>query len=145
MLNREELKVHSIIECTEANGPGKRLSIWTSGCTLKCKGCFNPETHPASGTIITRADLLKQVIAAKEMHDIEGITISGGEPLQQMWPVIHFLQSIREHTDLSVVLFTGFNGDELWRMRGSGFLPSLCDVIICGRYEQDKRVGNGLI
>jgi len=88
--------------------------------------------------------LRDRIIAAKEKYGIEGITISGGEPLQQKWPLIHFLQSIRKHTDLSVVLFTGYEGSEIWKMPGSGYLPTLCDAIICGRYKEDQRLASGL-
>lgn len=145
-MEEHKLLIHSFIESSRVNGPGNRAVIWTRGCTLNCPGCFNKETHPSKGgESSTISDLLKRVLAAEEQFNVEGITISGGEPLQQKWPLIRFLQLVRHHTNLSVVLFTGYSGAEIWRMPGSDFLPSLCDVIIAGRYDQKQRVADGLI
>jgi len=39
------LNIHSILNESRANGPGKRFVIWVQGCDIACDGCFNPETH----------------------------------------------------------------------------------------------------
>ena len=76
------LNVHAILPRSRANGPGVRTVIWLQGCTLCCPGCFNPGTHSAEPRLLMpEADLLARIIA--DQHEIEGVSISGGEPLQQ--------------------------------------------------------------
>ena len=97
------------------NGPGRRAVLWVQGCSLACPGCFNPETHAIEGG---------QSIAVAEFFDlidsqageIEGLTVSGGEPLQQLEALTQLLRLVREHTELSVLLFTGLRLEEILRL-----------------------------
>src|SRR5437762_9807105 len=73
------VRVAQIVECTEAEGPGRRFALWFQGCPLRCPGCCNPEMLPfAGGSSMTVVEILAEIEAA---GDIEGITMLGGEPL----------------------------------------------------------------
>jgi anaerobic ribonucleoside-triphosphate reductase activating protein len=85
---------------------------------------------------------LFQQIAALE--DIEGITISGGEPLQQWPPVLILLQQVRWDTDLSVLLFTGFTWSEIQKMPQQESLLACVDVLVAGRYDATRHLGHDL-
>ena len=61
-------------------GPGLRYVIWTQGCTLACEGCWNKQFWPTGGESVTVDELFEDIRTTK---GIEGITILGGEPLQQ--------------------------------------------------------------
>jgi len=76
--------------------------------------------------------------------DIEGVTVSGGEPLQQWDAVVDLLASVRRTSDLSVVLLTGHTLEEIRRRGGSEILLSLVDVLIAGRYVARLRLAKGL-
>lgn len=137
------LRVHDLIERSRANGPGTRAVLWLQGCSLACPGCFNPETHSFSdGRLGSPEDVFLEISAIK---NIEGLTISGGEPLQQFAALLELLRLIRSRTGLSVILFTGFAVDEIEGMPGASELLSLLDVLIAGRYQQNKRVARHLI
>jgi anaerobic ribonucleoside-triphosphate reductase activating protein len=43
------LRVHSVMEVSRVNGPGRRAVVWLQGCSLHCPGCWNPETHAKQG------------------------------------------------------------------------------------------------
>jgi anaerobic ribonucleoside-triphosphate reductase activating protein len=92
-------------------------------------------------------DDLAQKIAALETH-IEGITLSGGEPLQQRPPLLALLRHLRQRTRLSVVVFTGYTWDEVQRLSQAQTLLALMDVLITGRYVEsqdlDLEMGSGL-
>jgi len=140
-----KLKVHSFIESSLGNGPGRRCVLWLQGCSLNCPGCFNTDTHDfAGGEHIAVADVLSQIEAAHERYEIEGVTVSGGEPLQQPEEIACLLELLREKTDLSVVLFTGFTYQELSTMPVFERLTRCVDVLICGRYVESMRVAAGL-
>ena len=75
--------IHSIVESSRVNGPGIRAVVWFQGCTLACSGCWNKDTHSFSKSagIEIGVEELAQKIAA--LPNLDGVTFSGGEPLQQ--------------------------------------------------------------
>jgi anaerobic ribonucleoside-triphosphate reductase activating protein len=75
---------------------------------------------------------------------IEGVTISGGEPLQQLRPVLALLQCVRAESHLSTLLFSGYRWEEIARMPAADELLSCLDVLIAGRYDEGRRVAQGL-
>jgi anaerobic ribonucleoside-triphosphate reductase activating protein len=111
---------------------------------LGCFGCFNPETHLAAGGKTVHIEALFGRVLALGNH-IEGITISGGEPLQQFPPVLAFLQLIRAQTSLSALLFTGYSWHEVKRMPLAPALFAVIDVLIAGRYDHTQRAAAGLL
>jgi anaerobic ribonucleoside-triphosphate reductase activating protein len=137
------LHLHAFIPFSRANGPGARAVVWTKGCTLGCAGCFNPDTHPfTDGELIAVDDLFQRIVALKET--IEGVTISGGEPLQQLRPLVALLRRVREETDLSVLVFTGYTWDEIRRMPEADALLACVDALIAGRYDQTQHLARDL-
>ena len=148
-----ELFVHQFLPVSEANGPGRRAVLWLQGCSLGCPGCFNPQTHSTSELTslsesegwprrISVAEALELIAAAPE---IEGLTLTGGEPLEQLPAVLSLLGEIRERTPLSVLVFTGYCWAEVPRLPGGGELLLLADVILAGRYVARQRVAAGLL
>ena len=138
------LQLHHFVPISYANGPGARVVVWVQGCTLGCPNCFNPETHPAnSGQQLSVDTLFAQIVALGDQ--IEGVTISGGEPLQQSDAVVALLQRIKAETSLSVVLFTGFYRHEIERMASHALLLGCVDVLIAGRYDPTKHRGDALL
>ncbi|MCA9796206.1 MAG: 4Fe-4S cluster-binding domain-containing protein, partial [Candidatus Eremiobacteraeota bacterium] len=75
-----ELRIADIVWSSRANGPGPRAVVWVQGCSLGCAGCFNPHTHDfQAGRWLPVPDLVEQLRGLP----VQGLTISGGEPLQQ--------------------------------------------------------------
>lgn len=138
----EKLRVHRLIERARANGPGSRAVLWVQGCSLGCPGCFNPETHTFHAGDLVSVDELSLRIAS--IPGIEGVSILGGEPLQQRRAVLSLLRTLRAESDLSVILFTGFTLEEVRRMPEGGDVLGLVDVLIAGRYDETKRLARGL-
>jgi anaerobic ribonucleoside-triphosphate reductase activating protein len=75
---------------------------------------------------------------------IEGITISGGEPLQQRLPLLRLLQRVRQETKLTTLLFSGFTWAETQQMPNAAALLSCLDVLIAGRYLAGQRLARDL-
>lgn len=137
------LRLHAFVPRSNANGPGIRAVVWVQGCSLACPGCFNPRTHPFDGgEIIDVEDIFSRIRQAAP--DIEGITISGGEPLQQRAGVLALLERVRHDSALSAILFTGYAWDEVQAMPEAERLLQCVDVLIAGRYDARRRLGHGL-
>lgn len=140
----DTIRIHHFEPVSQANGPGKRAVVWVQGCALGCRGCFNPETHDFSGGETWFVEKLAQQII-KMQDGIEGLTISGGEPVHQHHALAQLIRQIRASTQLSMLVFTGYDMDELKRIpRISEFLEGI-DVLIAGRYDANQRVARNLV
>jgi len=102
-----EIYIHRYVHKSKVNGPGIRAVIWTQGCQLQCHGCFNPETHHTFHNghwhdPVELGHLLGQ-------QEVSGITVSGGEPLDQPAVVSKLVQAFREVNQGTALLFSGYH------------------------------------
>jgi anaerobic ribonucleoside-triphosphate reductase activating protein len=133
-------RVHATEPRSRANGPGARFVVWFQGCSLGCAGCFNPATHPAAGGELVEVDaLIDAAVAAR----VEGISLSGGEPMQQPDAALALVTAARAR-GLSTLMFSGYTIDEIRALpAGPGVLAAL-DVLVDGRYVSTERLADGL-
>ena len=132
------------------NGPGFRVTIWVSGCTHACPGCQNKHTWKyAKGhklddmvpyTNITYKDKILNLIGDEH---IDGVTISGGDPLDQSVQALEelakFLSNIKKrYPEKSIWLYTGYLIEDLKNYPHKEVIKN-CDVIIDGPYVKEKR------
>ena len=112
-------------------GFGTRLAIWLQGCSLRCKGCINSHIWEfGRGKDMTLSQFEKLLSPG-----IEGITLLGGEPLDQSDALLPFVKKAKT-IGKTVVLFTGYRKKEL---KGSALkIWKLADITVSGRYEANK-------
>jgi len=129
------MRVHSQLNQSRANGPGERAVLWLQGCPFKCPGCYNPDLRdPIDGHDVPVTDLIEWV---ESLNNIEGISISGGEPTEQIASLISFIYLIKEKTSLSILLYSGRTIEDIIALPMGKDLVSLIDVLIDGPYNQD--------
>lgn len=133
--------VHAVLPDSAANGPGRRFVIWSQGCTLACPGCFNPLTHPPDGQRRTAEELAGEALAGP---GLEGVTLTGGEPLSQPAAVAEFCAQVRAGGDLGIVILTGFTREEITADPGRAAAVRHADTVIAGRYNARLHLGTGL-
>lgn len=123
-------------------GPGKRFGIWVQGCPFNCKNCLTPYWIPFRvnrPTLIER--LADKIIKDK---DIDGITISGGEPFVQAQQLTVLLEMVTvERPELNTIVFTGFKKNRLYWDDALSFLKHI-DILIDGLYVEDLNSGVGM-
>ena len=137
------LRVHDFMARSRANGPGVRAVLWLQGCSLGCPGCFNRDTHPHdAGERVAVDELVGRV--ADLGAGIEGLTVSGGEPLAQARSLRALLERLRRETPLSVILFTGFTWEEVTAAAEMADVLPFVDVLVAGRYERAHHLARGL-
>lgn len=117
-----------------SNGPGNRFVLWVQGCPFRCLGCSNQdflEFRPARRMSVGS---IKSLIMAQP--HIEGVTLSGGEPMSQAHGLSMLLPDLRA-AGLSVVCFSGYTYAEILASPDptQRDLLSLIDVLIDGRYN----------
>ena len=91
--------VDNILYPVTALGPGRRIVIWTAGCHRHCDGCANPElweSRPYQKISPERlADMVGSLMDQKK-GQVDGLTITGGEPFEQAGDLCIFLDLLRE-------------------------------------------------
>lgn len=133
------MNIAHIEECSFIYGPGRRFVIWVQGCSIRCKGCWNKEMWSFEDKIILSVkQLLTKIENEKDL--IEGITILGGEPLDQFAEVSELLIECKK-LGLSTMLFTGYEMTEIIEKQMTLILDNL-DILITGRYDRSKRTIN---
>jgi anaerobic ribonucleoside-triphosphate reductase activating protein len=136
------LRIAGWVPCTGAEGPHLRFALWVQGCTLACPGCCNPELWSAhAGRGVDVDVLVAAAIAARAEHGIEGVTIVGGEPLEQVEAVAAFARGVGAH-GLGVLVFTGFSLAEARARPGFAALWNALDTLVDGRYDARARDGS---
>ncbi len=106
--------LHALIPASRANGPGLRAVVFFQGCTLGCEKCFNPATHFFQGLEIAPEKVVKALVDAHREHILEGITFSGGEPMQQADSLLALMRKLRSRApELSLGMFSGYTAHEL--------------------------------
>lgn len=129
---------------TNALGPGLRAVIWVQGCKLRCPSCIAPGWLPFEPAL----QLTPQEVVDKLVSDaINGLTFSGGEPMEQAEALAEVARPLRERKDLDIICFTGYRYQTLrYRPPNPGVtrLLSLVDVLIDGPYVQGLNDSRGL-
>jgi anaerobic ribonucleoside-triphosphate reductase activating protein len=92
--------------------------------------------------LMSSEKLLDEVNAVK---GIEGITFSGGEPVEQMEGCIEFFKRVREATDLSVLLYTGYTLEEIKELECGDEFLGLIDILVDGPYVKELRCDTGFL
>jgi len=124
------LYIHDFIPVTEVEGPGKRACIWVQGCSIRCKACMVPHTwERKEGRPVFIDDLFDQLSSNQE---IEGLTILGGEPMDQADALLPLLIKVKE-IHLSIIVFTGYYLERLTDNSQKQIIE-LCDLLIDGPY-----------
>ena len=123
---------------TRVEGPHLRTAIWVAGCTIRCPGCCNPEWFdPAAGATRDVAELVDAIDPV-----VEGITILGGEPLQQLDGVTALAQGARRR-GLGVVVSTGLSERDAWVRDGFAALWDVLDTLVAGPFVARRREPEG--
>lgn len=130
------IRINSYIPITDVEGVGTRFAIWVQGCSIHCKGCANSHMwNKEGGTLYNTDDLINLIKSYK--NRVEGVTFLGGEPLEQIEAVTEISKAVQE-IGLSVIVFTGYEYSAFKDNKDFKELIKYVDILIDGRYEQDK-------
>lgn len=129
-----------------ANGVGVRVSVFVSGCTNCCKGCFQPQTWNFDFGELYTKDMEDSIVEELRKPYYKGLTILGGEPFEiqnqpEVWQLIDRVK--RELPAIDIWMYTGFTYDVDLVPGGRRFcdvtdlILNHIDVLVDGRYEEE--------
>ncbi len=140
--SKQFLNIHAILPRTRVHGPGERFVVLTQGCGRGCPGCINEDARPRETRMLRDVNELFEEIRGTD--GVEGISLSGGEPLEQIDACVELCRLIKDNTDLSVVAFTGYYLDEIRAMpRGGQFLDTV-DLLVAGPFIKEQLAKTGI-
>lgn len=131
-----------------ANGPGVRVSLFVSGCTHHCEGCFNPETWNFQYGEPFTSDVINDILIALQPSHIRGFTLLGGEPFEPVnqiavLPLLKEIKSRFPNKDIWCYSGYDFEKDLLGTMAeehpSTKEMLSYIDVLVDGEFVQAKK------
>ena len=127
------------------NGNGIRITVWIAGCTHKCKGCHNAWTwnyNQGKDFISEQDEILNKLSDWLSRDYVDGITFSGGDPLDQNITALKELMLLvkwikRNYPSKTIWVYTGYVYEELSEYQKE--ILELCDVLVDGPYKEELR------
>ena len=142
-MNYADIKQYDV-----ANGPGVRVSIFVSGCTHYCKGCFNKETWDFNFGQPFTEETIRTILKYMEPSYVKGLTVLGGEPMepQNQPAVAELLKRVKEaYPEKSVWLFSGYDFEKdildrmLEELPSTGEILSCLEVLVDGEFVEELK------
>lgn len=136
-----------IKKCDIANGEGVRVSLFVSGCTHHCRGCFNPETWDFNYGRLFDDKAEEEIFSALSANYISGLSLLGGEPFEpeNQRALLPFLRKVKAvFPTKNIWCYTGYLFEEL--LGGSKAhcectkeMLLLIDILVDGEFHLEKK------
>jgi len=129
-----KLKLNHILEHSRVQGPGDRFTIWVQGCSIHCKDCNNSDTWDFNaGSFVDTDDLFPLIIKTTATT---GLTLTGGEPLDQFEAVFELTKKVFLYKD--IFLCSGYLFKDIEKNSKLKEILKFVDIICAGPFESDK-------
>ncbi len=132
------IRIAGTVNDSIVDGPGLRFTVFTQGCSHCCPGCHNPETHdPAGGHEEDTAEIVARM---KKNPLLSGVTLSGGDPLEQSAACLEIARGAHA-AGLNVWAYTGYTWEQLMKKNDPDqqALIREVDVLVDGPFILAKR------
>ena len=135
------MRITQIRKTDVANGTGIRVTIFVAGCTHRCAGCFNREYFSFEAGELVTDDMIDHIIQLAQKDYIEGLSVLGGEPLQQVFDktLVTLLKRFKQEVGKSIWLYTGYTYEEAIQRQERLDILSYCDVLVDGKFELKQK------
>lgn len=122
------------------NWEGINTTIFFTGCTFGCPGCFNKDIQDFNvGTIFTEDTVDEFIRYAKSPH-VTGVCILGGEPFQQNLVLLYdFLKRVKHEVNKPIHMWTGYDYEVLLSWEGSTRVLEQIDTLVDGLFMQELK------
>lgn len=138
----------NIKNCDIANGIGVRVTLFVSGCTNRCPGCFQPETWSFTYGEPFTEETERKLMDMLAPDYINGLTLLGGDPFEpeNQRALLPFLEKVRRRFPQKTIwAFSGFTYEDMLRTgcharcEVTDRLLSLIDVLVDGPFVESKK------
>ncbi|MBD7913408.1 anaerobic ribonucleoside-triphosphate reductase activating protein [Clostridium cibarium] len=135
------MKYAEIRKFDVSNGPNVRTTLFVTGCTNNCEGCFNKDLQSFNHGNVWSKDLEEKFISYVKNPNVYGVNILGGEPMEQTMDsdLFDLLTRVKKETGKTIWLWSGYTFQQIMNDDKKKKILSLVDVLIDGRFEISKR------
>lgn len=142
-MNYADIKQYDV-----ANGPGVRVSLFVSGCTHYCKGCFNEAAWDFHYGRPFTEETIQTILKYMEPSYVRGLTVLGGEPMepQNQPAVAELLKRVKQcYPDKSIWLFSGYDFEkdileQMWKeLPETKEILSTLEVLVDGEFVEELK------
>ena len=122
-----------------ANGPGIRATLFVSGCTHNCKGCFNQEYRNFSYGEEFDSKKGFEFLEMVKNPNVKGVTILGGEPFDQDEELLILVNHIAHATGKPIWIFSGYTFEQLLKKPLAVKILNKCEVLVDGPFIEELK------
>lgn len=122
-----------------ANGPGIRSTLFVSGCTHNCKNCFNKEAQNFKYGTLYDKNIEEQYISNCKNDRVVGVSILGGEPMEQGLELLNLLKRIKDEVKKPIWLWSGYLYEEIIADPIKKSILECVDVLIDGEFIEEQK------
>lgn len=135
------MKYAEIRKFDVSNAPGVRTTLFVSGCTHNCKGCFNKDLQDFNYGDIWSNKVEDEILSYLKNDNIVGLNVLGGEPLQQTKDddLINFLKRVKNETNKNIWLWSGYLFEEIIEDVLIREFLDYVDILVDGKFNISKR------
>lgn len=131
-----------LYDIDSTNGIGVGVSLFVSGCTHHCKGCFNPETWNFHNGNVFDDSVMDKLLSCINKPYIDYFSILGGEPFEKenVNTVLDIIKQVKsQKTNLVIYIWSGYLYEDLLKRKECVDVLKLCDYLIDGEFVIEKR------
>ena len=137
------MKILNITSPDVNNGTGFRVTLWVAGCSHHCRGCHNPESWDYNQGKSLR-EVRKDLFDRLDKSYIQGLTLSGGDPLAQsrksLLELYFLLRRIKKKfPNKDIWIYSGYTHEEILQDKFKKLVLSQCDVLVDDIYRYALR------
>lgn len=132
------MKYLDILDCDVINGLGVRVTLFTSGCSHKCKGCHNPESWNYNAGKEFDENVENKLMELLSRDYIDGLTLSGGDPLfiPNRVFILDLCKKVKsKFPNKNIWLYTGYTYEQIKDDILVGQILKYVDVLVDGKFD----------
>lgn len=129
-----------------SNGEGVGVSLFIQGCSIHCKGCFQPETWDFEGGKLYTQEIQNKILELLKPSYIQRFSILGGEPLENcnLFKLANLINAVKKmRPDIKIWLYTGYTVDQLReKLDDLGYLKYILthiNVLVAGPFIEEEK------
>lgn len=125
-----------------ANGPGIRVTLFVSGCSHRCKGCFQPETWNFNNGLLFTNEIMNVILThSQENKFIKGLSLLGGDPCDNLEEILELTKKYKEtfNDKKTIWLWTGYTYEKIIEDENKKHLLDFIDVLVDGKFIEEEK------
>lgn len=122
-----------------ANGPGLRVSLFTSGCMHNCFNCFNKEYQNYNYGESFKNKHIEDIQRYLKSERISGLSLLGGEPMDAPIELVKLINSLTFRKEQDIWLWSGYLFEDIIKDKNKKKLLEKLDVLIDGKFIEAKK------